>query len=95
MKAPWSGRAGRRSRRAARRMPAMPRPSRTAMLVAAPEDAMREGGGGSSYLRGRERIRWLGSWSRLGRVLRETHGSWSRLGRVEEERRREIEEQEA
>lgn len=42
MKAPWSGRAGRLSRRAARRTPAMPRPSSTQRLAAAPEDAMDE-----------------------------------------------------
>jgi hypothetical protein len=45
MKAPWSGRAGRLSRRAARRMPAMPRPSSTQRLAADPEDAMDEESG--------------------------------------------------
>jgi hypothetical protein len=66
MKAPRSGRAGRRSRRAARRTPAMPRPSRTKMLVATPVDAMREGGRGSYALRERGIIRWLGFWSGFG-----------------------------
>jgi hypothetical protein len=45
MKAPWSGRAGRLSRRAARKTPAMPRPSSTQRLAAAPEDAMDEDSG--------------------------------------------------
>jgi hypothetical protein len=63
MKAPRSGRAG---RRAARRTTAMPRPSRTKMLVATPVDAMREGGRGSYALRERGIIRWLGFWSGFG-----------------------------
>lgn len=47
MNAPLSGRAGRRSRFAARRTPAMPRPSRTHRLAAV-EDAMGSGWGSRS-----------------------------------------------
>lgn len=59
-KAPWSGRAGRFSRFAARRTPAMPRPSSTQRLAAV-EDAMRRGGGARTLRAGRRgRIRGLG-----------------------------------
>jgi hypothetical protein len=58
----------------------MPRPSRTKMLVATPEDAMREGGRGSYALRERGIIRWLGFWSGFGKGFEGGEG-WVKEGR--------------